>query len=96
MDNAIFHPAKDHSPVYVSKRSPSTIENLYSVLNNDDRYAMSETGGRKIRERFVCKVFCADCNNICYMGHLSLWLDKPHEVVCLKCGFVYYPHDNVQ
>lgn len=97
MENVIFYPAKEHSSIYVSKNDPSSIENLYSVLNNDDRYAMSETDGRRTRERFACKVLCADCsNNICDIGHMSLWLDKPHEVVCLRCGFVYYPCDDVQ
>ncbi len=77
MENDIFYSAKDHSPIYVSKKDPPSIEHLYSDLDNDDRYTMSKTEGRMIREIFASIVYCSDCsNNICELGHMSLWLDK--------------------
>ena len=53
---------------------------------------MSRSDGRKIMERFVCKVICADCsNNICDIEHMSLWFDKPYEIVCFSAVLYIIP-----
>ena len=33
------------------KKDPATIENLYSALNDDDRYAMSKWDEKKVKRK---------------------------------------------
>lgn len=88
----VFHSPKDYSPIYVSKKDPSTILNLATQLNNDDRYSKRVTSGITVRERFATQVICIDCDDsICNAGFIPLWHDKPMEIKCLICGYVYHP-----
>ena len=94
-DDDIFYSAKDYSSLFVSKSDPKSIEKLAHELGNDKRYAKRYTSGINMRERLVTKVICIDCNNsVCNLGPIPLWHDKPLEIKCKLCGFVYHPHSN--
>jgi hypothetical protein len=87
----ILYSAQDYSPIYVSKSDASSIEKLKSELENDKRYSKRLTSGITIRERLASKVICLDCNNHdCNSGNIPLWFDKPVEIKCNACKFVYY------
>lgn len=87
-----MHSAKDHSDIYVSKSDPKTLEKLEKELDNEDRYSKRFTAGIVVRERFTSKVICIDCSySVCNQGMMPLWHDKPPEIKCGICGFIYYP-----
>jgi hypothetical protein len=91
-DEYVLYSAEDYSSIYVSKSDFNSIEKLRKELDNDQRYSMRHTKGSRIRERFVPKVICLDCNNnVCNPGPMPLWHHKPLEIKCNICGFVYNP-----
>lgn len=88
----IFYSAEDYSSLFVSKSNPESIKKLEQELDNEKRYSKRITGGIKIRELFASKVICIDCNdNVCNPGHMPLWHQRPLEIKCNICGFVYHP-----
>lgn len=91
----ILYSAQDYSPIYVSKSDPSSLKNLESEIENDKRYSKRMfSSGTTIRERFASKVICLDCDdNICNSGIIPLWFDKPIEIKCSICKFIYFSHD---
>lgn len=95
-DDDIFYSAEDYSSIYVSRYNPESIKKLEQELDNEKRYSKRYISGIKVRERFVSKVFCIDCNsNMCNPGPMPLWHHRSIEIKGNKCGFVYHPnHQN--
>jgi hypothetical protein len=89
----ILYSARDYSSIYVSKFDTKSIEKLKHELDNDKRYSKRKTSGINKRERLVTKILCIDCkNNVCNPGPTPLRRDRPLEIKCIKCGFIYHPY----
>lgn len=87
----ILYSAVNYNPIYVSQSDHNSIEYLEKELDNDARYSKRITAGLTFRERFTTRVYCKDCdNNVCNPGVVPLWHNRPVEIRCEICEFIYY------
>jgi hypothetical protein len=87
----IIHSARDFTSIFVSKKDKQSIQCLNESLDDDNLYSIRYTSGHRTREKFESRVYCIDCNNHeCTIGPMPLWEEKPLDIVCNQCQFVYF------
>jgi hypothetical protein len=90
----VIHSARDITSIFVSKKDPQTIQCLNECLDDDNLYSIRFTSGHRVREKFESHVICIDCNNSeCTIGPMPLRENKPLDVKCKLCQFLYYRSD---